>query len=100
MESPLTITSPESPWKDWRNMRSHPPMTLMTTMTIVVQSMTATRETQAMRRLRRYLRMRWSLYMGQGERKDKVREERREVGRLLSFLGHCRALGDCGVARF
>jgi hypothetical protein len=32
-------------------------------MTIVVQSITARSETQAMRRRRRYLRMRWSLYM-------------------------------------
>jgi hypothetical protein len=34
----------------------------MTTSTIAVQSVTATSDTQAMRRLRRYLRMRWSLY--------------------------------------
>src|SRR5439155_20906658 len=52
------------PWNDSRNIRSHPPMTLMTTSTIVVQSMTATSDTQAMRRLRRYLRIRWSLYIG------------------------------------
>src|SRR5947207_12911955 len=56
------VTSPLMPWKDSRNIRSHPPMTLITTSTIVVQSMTAISETQAMRRLRRYFRMRWSLY--------------------------------------
>src|SRR5690349_19723207 len=38
-------------------------MTEMTTSTIAVQSMTAMRETHAMRRLRRYVRMRWGLYM-------------------------------------
>src|SRR5438552_8683544 len=38
-------------------------MTEMTTMTIAVQSITAASETHAIRRLRRYLRMRWSLYI-------------------------------------
>src|SRR3954451_16134410 len=52
-----------SPRNDFSNIRSHPPMTLMTTMTIVVQSVTAISDTHAMRRRRRYLRMRVSLYM-------------------------------------
>ena len=38
-------------------------MMLMTTSTIIVHSITAMSETHAMRRLRRYLRMRWSLYI-------------------------------------
>jgi hypothetical protein len=35
----------------------------MTTSTIVVQSVTASSATHAIRRRRRYLRMRWSLYI-------------------------------------
>src|SRR4051794_19747752 len=50
------------PWNDARNIRSHPLITLMTTSTIAVQSMTATSDTHAMRRLRRYFQMRRDLY--------------------------------------
>ena len=64
MELAETMMSPERPWKDWRNMRSQPPMTEMTTSTMAVQMVTAISDTQAMRRLRRYLRMRRSLYKG------------------------------------
>src|SRR6185436_17249102 len=60
------MMSPEMLWKDSLNIRSQPPMTLMTTSTMAVQSVTAMSETQAMRRLRRYLRMRWSLYICSG----------------------------------
>src|ERR1700712_316338 len=59
--------SPDSPWNDERNMRSHPPITEKTTSTMVVQRQTAASDTQAMRRLRRYLRMRWSLCMRGGQ---------------------------------
>src|SRR2546423_9832889 len=52
-----------SPRKELLNILSHPPITLITTSTIVVQRMTAISDTQAIRRLRRYLRMRWSLYI-------------------------------------
>ena len=55
-------TSPDKPWKLVRNIRSHPPMTEMTTSTIATHSVTASSETHAMRRLRRYLKMRSSLY--------------------------------------
>src|SRR2546430_1336375 len=39
-------------------------MTEMTTSTSAVQRVTAMSDTHAMRRLRRYLRIRWSLYIG------------------------------------
>src|SRR4051812_20561128 len=55
--------SPVIPRADVSYIRSHPPMIEITTITIAVQSMTAASETQAILRRRRYLRMRWSLYI-------------------------------------